>query len=124
MFFNFWILNQIHGFPDGGVLKSHSKLLCYPVSLNVCLWCRWYRGWEEYVQLKGGSEVSTSTVHSNGGPSHSPRRPGRIDNSELVSHRVDGDGNAPELRRNLQEGEDYSLVPYAVWKKLHEWYLP
>lgn len=49
-------------------------------------------------------------------------RPGQIDNSKLVSNETDAEDNEPELRRNLQEGEDYTLVPHEVWKKLFEWY--
>lgn len=30
-------------------------------------------------------------------------------------------GNELDLKRGLQEGEDYSLVPEEVWKKLLEW---
>jgi DUSP domain len=49
---------------------------------------------------------------------HNGPRPGDIDNSKLISEET-SDGF--ELRRNLQEGFDYALVPHEVWIKLHEW---
>jgi len=87
----------------------------------MVLWCRWFRDWEEYVQIKSSNKDSLE--HLNGGLPHIPCRPGRIDNSELVSHGANDEGNGWTLRINLQEGQDYSLVPQEVWKKLHEWYV-
>lgn len=83
---------------------------------------RWFRDWEEYVRIKSSNEASTSADHLDGGLPYIGCRPGRIDNSSLISHGTDVGGSGLELRRNLQEGEDYSLVPHEVWKKLHEWY--
>lgn len=51
-----------------------------------------------------------------------PSRPGEIDNSKLVSEESSSIGDEPELQRTLREGDDYSLVPQEVWRKLHEWY--
>ena len=64
-----------------------------------------------------------SLEHLNGCLPHIPRRPGRIDNSELILYGTEEEGDGLTLRRNLQEGQDYTLVPQEVWKKLHEWYL-
>lgn len=60
--------------------------------------------------------------HSSQGNQSAPPRPGKIDNSKLVLNRIDAEGIELDLQRNLQEGEDYTLVPHEVWKKLLEWY--
>jgi len=52
---------------------------------------------------------------------HAPLRPGEIDNSELILNGMNKEGDFLDLRGNLQEGEDYDLVPLEVWKKLVEW---
>lgn len=83
---------------------------------------RWFRGWEEYVRINRSNDDTTFSEQLNGGLPHTTCRPGTIDNSELVVDETDGESNVWSLRRNLQEGEDYSLVPQEVWKKLHEWY--
>ncbi|XP_008811872.2 ubiquitin carboxyl-terminal hydrolase 9-like [Phoenix dactylifera] len=77
---------------------------------------RWWRDWQEYVGLDSFSENS-----SQGNLSALPR-PGKIDNSKLVLNGIDAEGIELDLQRNLQEGEDYTLVPHEVWKKLFEWY--
>ncbi|KAG1362698.1 Ubiquitin carboxyl-terminal hydrolase 10 [Cocos nucifera] len=76
----------------------------------------WWRDWQEYVGLDWFSE------HSSKGHLSSLPRPGNIDNSKLVLNGTDEEGNELDLQRNLQEGEDYTLVPHEVWKKLLEWY--
>lgn len=48
-------------------------------------------------------------------------RPGPIDNSDLISNINEGDLDGVQLIRTLEEGQDYMLVPEAVWKKLLEW---
>ncbi|KAJ6832182.1 ubiquitin carboxyl-terminal hydrolase 9-like [Iris pallida] len=83
---------------------------------------RWWRDWQDYVGLDDTNRDFTSLRHSNDGLPHVPCRPGKIDNTSLVSYKTSGDGNDLDLRRNLQEGEDYNLIPQEVWKKLHEWY--
>lgn len=75
----------------------------------------WLRGWQEYV----GYICANSYL--NGNHAHAPLKPGKIDNSKLVSYEAE-QSTGVTLRRNLQEGEDYMLVPLEVWKKLHEWY--
>lgn len=47
-------------------------------------------------------------------------RPGPIDNSDILVN-GNGDCDNPELRRNLEEGQDYVLVPQQVWEKLFTW---
>ncbi|XP_073102323.1 ubiquitin carboxyl-terminal hydrolase 10-like [Elaeis guineensis] len=77
---------------------------------------RWWRDWQEYVGFDWFSE------HSSKGHLSSLPRPGKIDNSKLVLNGTDAEGNELDLQRNLQEGEDYTLVPHEVWKKLLGWY--
>ncbi|XP_008800670.3 ubiquitin carboxyl-terminal hydrolase 9-like isoform X1 [Phoenix dactylifera] len=77
---------------------------------------RWWRDWQEYVGFDRFRE------HSSKGHLSILSRPGRIDNSKLVLNRTDTEGNELDLQRHLQEGEDYTLVPHEVWKKLLEWY--
>lgn len=67
--------------------------------------------WKSYV----GFDISDA-ICENG--THNDPRPGEIDNSKLVSEET---SSGLELRRNLQEGFDYTLVPREVWIKLHEW---
>ncbi|XP_058104994.1 ubiquitin carboxyl-terminal hydrolase 9-like [Magnolia sinica] len=86
---------------------------------------RWWRDWQEYVrQDENGCSIDehcSSSHHMNGSLSNR-HRPGQIDNSDLVLNGMEGDGNELELRRLLEEGHDYVLVPQEVWKKLLEWY--
>lgn len=49
-------------------------------------------------------------------------RPGEIDNSDILLKEDDFDGDELELRRMLEEGRDYVLVPQQVWEKLLDWY--
>ncbi|XP_072954131.1 ubiquitin carboxyl-terminal hydrolase 9-like isoform X1 [Typha angustifolia] len=76
---------------------------------------RWWTDWQKYVGLDKGEESCSESLL------HIPFRPGEIDNSKLV---LDGTKveDEPDLQRNLQEGEDYTLVPQEVWRKLFEWY--
>lgn len=77
---------------------------------------RWWMEWQEYVDL------DQSDDNSNEGIFCIPRRPGEIDNSNLLLNESVVEGNELDLKRSLQEGEDYSLVPQDAWKKLLEWY--
>ncbi|XP_020247698.1 ubiquitin carboxyl-terminal hydrolase 9-like [Asparagus officinalis] len=90
------------------------------------VWClisaRWFRGWKRYVQLKSSNDDSITSEQLNGIPPHVACKPGKIDNSELVTNGTYEENNGLVLRRNLLEEEDYCLVPQEVWKKLHEWY--
>ncbi|THU74019.1 hypothetical protein C4D60_Mb04t28940 [Musa balbisiana] len=75
---------------------------------------RWWMEWQEYVDL------DQSDDNSNEGIFCIPRRPGEIDNSNLLLNESVVEGNELDLKRSLQEGEDYSLVPQDAWKKLLE----
>lgn len=83
---------------------------------------RWWRDWQDYVGLDDTNRDFASLRRLNDSLPHVPCRPGKIDNTDLVCYKTSGEGNDLDLRRNLQEGEDYDLVPQEVWKKLHEWY--
>ncbi|CAL9751500.1 unnamed protein product [Musa acuminata subsp. burmannicoides] len=72
--------------------------------------------WQQYVGL------DQSDDNSNEGLFGIPRRPGEVDNSNLVVNESAMEGNELDLKRSLQEGEDYSLVPQEVWMKILEWY--
>ncbi|THU66409.1 hypothetical protein C4D60_Mb05t13840 [Musa balbisiana] len=76
---------------------------------------RWWMEWQQYVGL------DQSDDNSNEGLFGIPRRPGEVDNSNLVVNESAMEGNELDLKRSLQEGEDYSLVPQEVWMKILEW---
>ncbi|KAG8088141.1 hypothetical protein GUJ93_ZPchr0010g8575 [Zizania palustris] len=76
----------------------------------------WWVNWQRYVGLisPGENDVDMFPQAQN--------RPGEIDNSKLVLEESSSADEEPELQRTLREGEDYTLVPQDVWRKLHEWY--
>ncbi|MQM01060.1 hypothetical protein Taro_033808 [Colocasia esculenta] len=76
---------------------------------------RWWNEWEDYVGLQESPQISNDVSF------HIPRRPGRIDNSELLSSEMDEENNELLLREGLMEEIDFKLVPQEVWKKLDEW---
>jgi hypothetical protein len=55
-------------------------------------------------------------------PPQPTSRPGEIDNRKLVSEENSMGSEEQELQRTLREGEDYTLVPEEVWRKLYNWY--
>lgn len=103
------------------IISSAAKFVFFVLFffLNVFLVCpcRWYKSWERYVGVGGGDQGDSH--HVNGG-GNSVERPGPIDNSDLIEN---GNGGDVELRRNLEEEQDYVLVPQQVWEKLFHWYL-
>lgn len=82
--------------------------------------------WRKYVGLDDRYcpivEHSVRSQNSNGFFSKNPTRPGPIDNSDLVCNGRDAEGDDPEIRSDLIEGNDYVLVAQEIWKKLIEWY--
>ncbi|OAY69419.1 Ubiquitin carboxyl-terminal hydrolase 10 [Ananas comosus] len=76
---------------------------------------RWWSDWQQYVGLDRFDENSEESLLL------MPSRPGEIDNSKLVVEELYFDGEERELQQNLQEGQDYTLVPQAVWRKLLSW---
>jgi ubiquitin carboxyl-terminal hydrolase 4/11/15 len=74
--------------------------------------------WQRYV-VGGVSDEDNDTEQL----PQNVNRPGEIDNSKLVSAETINGSEEPELQRTLREGEDYTLVPQEVWRRLYGWYL-
>lgn len=55
-------------------------------------------------------------------PSKRVERPRQIDNSDIVLGVNGCASDEFELRRMLEEGQDYVLVSKEVWEKLFDWY--
>jgi len=78
---------------------------------------RWWQSWIDYVIQ------DSAGVTSNGSHQHDPRRPGAIDNTDLLDDMASEVSSMDiELHDNLVEGRDYILLPQQVWEKLHNWY--
>ncbi|CAN8314025.1 unnamed protein product [Cochlearia groenlandica] len=73
---------------------------------------RWYSLWQRFVGILVEEVLS-------GEPSE-VTRPGPIDNSDIIE--CGSDVSDPQLRKMLEEGVDYALVPREVWRNLVEWY--
>uniref|UniRef100_A0A1J3FN28 Ubiquitin carboxyl-terminal hydrolase n=1 Tax=Noccaea caerulescens TaxID=107243 RepID=A0A1J3FN28_NOCCA len=73
---------------------------------------RWYKIWQSFVGLL--KEEFSSGEHSE------VTRPGPIDNHDIIES--ESDVSDPQIRKMLEEGVDYVLVPEKVWEKLVEWY--
>ncbi|PSR91397.1 Ubiquitin carboxyl-terminal hydrolase [Actinidia chinensis var. chinensis] len=93
-------------------------------SLYYVISNRWFTSWQKYTGLDIGAYLfdkhstdAHSLVLSKPGD-----RPGPIDNSDIVLNEHDCDGEDLELRKTLEEGSDYVLVPQQVWEKLFDWY--
>lgn len=91
--------------------------------LSLFLVCRWYRNWETYVGVDEPviDSLAFDSQHMNGVSSKTAERPGPIDNSDIVENGNDSEGDDLDVRRNLEEGQDYFLVPQQVWEKLFYW---
>jgi hypothetical protein len=76
----------------------------------------WWTHWQSYVGLLSYGENDTDI------PLQPTSRPGEIDNRKLVSEENSSGTEEQELQRTLREGEDYTLVPQEVWRKLYDWY--
>ncbi|KAK1694163.1 hypothetical protein QYE76_010860 [Lolium multiflorum] len=76
----------------------------------------WWTNWQSYVGLLSYGENDTDI------PLQPTSRPGEIDNRKLVSEENSSGSEEQELQRTLREGEDYTLVPPEVWRKLYDWY--
>ncbi|KAH7513638.1 hypothetical protein FEM48_Zijuj11G0002100 [Ziziphus jujuba var. spinosa] len=89
---------------------------------------RWFLSWQRYA-TQGVTEYLTEEQLRSPGTQemsvHPPKRverPGQIDNSDIVLGVNGREGDEPELRRMLEEGQDYVLVSQEVWEKLFDWY--
>ncbi|KAF8646117.1 hypothetical protein HU200_065963 [Digitaria exilis] len=76
----------------------------------------WWLEWQRYVGLVSYEENDTEQLPQ------AINRPGEIDNSKLVSAETINGSEEPELQRTLREGQDYTLVPEKVWRRLYGWY--
>lgn len=106
-------------------LKNQSELDLKEGNLYFLISTRWYRSWERYVCGDEPSidNISFDSPHMNGVSSKRAERPGPIDNSDIIQNgNGSGEGDDLEVRRNLEEGQDYVLVPQQVWEKLFCWY--
>ncbi|XP_030454010.2 ubiquitin carboxyl-terminal hydrolase 9-like [Syzygium oleosum] len=86
---------------------------------------RWYCCWQKYVRQNSdrylADEPSLDSQRLKVVSSEMAERPGPIDNSDIISDEH-CEGDQLELRRMLEEGRDYVLVPQQVWEKLFGWY--
>ena len=98
------------------------KILTLSSLFFYCL-CRWFTSWQKYTGLDVGAYVfgKHSTDAHSLVLSKPVDRPGPIDNSDIVLNEHDCDGEDLELRKTLEEGSDYVLVPQQVWEKLFDW---
>ncbi|KAL9439702.1 hypothetical protein AB3S75_025209 [Citrus x aurantiifolia] len=106
-------------------LKNHSELDLKEGNLYFLISTRWYRSWERYVCGDEPSidNISFDSPHMNGVSSKRAERPGPIDNSDIIQNgNGSSEGDDLEVRRNLEEGQDYVLVPQQVWEKFFCWY--
>ncbi|KAI4372132.1 hypothetical protein MLD38_010403 [Melastoma candidum] len=85
---------------------------------------RWYSRWQMYVGQNNnqysGQQPDLGSL--NVAPYETADRPGPVDNTDIVSNESISEGDHVELRRMLEEGRDYVLVPQEVWEKILSWY--
>ncbi|PHU27926.1 Ubiquitin carboxyl-terminal hydrolase 9 [Capsicum chinense] len=102
--------------------KADSNLK--PGNLYYVISNRWFMDWQRYIGKPLGSYPFNE--HATESPPsllpNSASRPGPIDNSDIIIKEADSGGDDPQIRRTLEEGRDYVLVPQEVWEKLFEWY--
>ncbi|KAE9619095.1 hypothetical protein Lal_00046907 [Lupinus albus] len=94
--------------------------LCFVISN------RWFSSWQIYagpcIGIFSTDEQSSNSQHANDVHSEIAARPGPIDNSDIISTENNCNDNSLDIRRALEEGTDYVLVPQEVWERLLEWY--
>ncbi|KAM0861203.1 hypothetical protein ACQ4PT_046041 [Festuca glaucescens] len=83
---------------------------------------RWWQSWIDYV-IQDSAGVTSNGSHQHEFGSNAPRRPGAIDNLDLLDDLASEVSSMDiELHDTLVEGRDYILLPQQVWEKLHGWY--
>ncbi|KAL6875597.1 hypothetical protein ACP4OV_013110 [Aristida adscensionis] len=83
---------------------------------------RWWQSWIDYVTQDLTSVTSNGSHHHEFG-SNTSRRPGAIDNSDLIDDKTHLNSYMEfELHDTLVEGRDYVLLPQQVWQMLYDWY--
>jgi ubiquitin carboxyl-terminal hydrolase 4/11/15 len=84
---------------------------------------RWWQSWIDYV-IQDSAGVTSNGSHQHEFASNAPRRPGPIDNLDLLDDVASEVSSMDiELHDTLVEGRDYILLPQQVWEKLHGWYV-
>ncbi|TVU25493.1 hypothetical protein EJB05_27992 [Eragrostis curvula] len=81
---------------------------------------RWWQSWIDYVI----EDLTSNGSHHHEFSSRIPRRPGAIDNRDLIDDTATDEVSSMEieLHDTLVEGRDYILLPQQVWETLHGWY--
>lgn len=92
------------------------KFIVWLLNYILCKRGSWWMEWQRYVGLVSSEEHGTEQLPQ------AKDRPGEIDNSKLVSAETINGSEEPELLRTLRDGQDYTLVPQEVWRRLYEWY--
>lgn len=83
---------------------------------------RWWQSWIDYV-IQDLTSVTSNGSHHHEFGSKTPRRPGAINNTDLIDDAALEVSNMEiEIHDTLVEGRDYILLPQQVWEKLHGWY--
>ncbi|CAD6257147.1 unnamed protein product [Miscanthus lutarioriparius] len=83
---------------------------------------RWWQSWIDYL-IQDLTGATSNGYHHHEFGSKTPRRPGAIDNTDLIDDASFEVSNTEiEIHDNLVEGRDYILLPQQVWEKLHGWY--
>ncbi|KAJ1275321.1 hypothetical protein BS78_05G127000 [Paspalum vaginatum] len=83
---------------------------------------RWWQSWIDYV-IQDLTGATSNGSHNNEFGSKTLRRPGAIDNTDLIDDAALEVSNMEiELHDTLVEGRDYILLPQQVWEKFHGWY--
>ena len=100
------------------ILLLDLRHICFLVDSN-----RWWQSWIDYVIHDLAGVPSNGSHHHEFG-SNTPRRPGAIDNTNLLDDMASEVSDMQiELHDTLVEGRDYILLPQQVWEKLHSWYV-
>ncbi|CAM0873691.1 unnamed protein product [Alopecurus aequalis] len=83
---------------------------------------RWWQSWIDYI-IQDLAGVTSNGYHQHEFCSNTPRKPGAIDNTDLLDDMASEVSSMDiELHDTLVEGRDYILLPQQVWEKLHGWY--
>ncbi|XP_014513603.1 ubiquitin carboxyl-terminal hydrolase 9 [Vigna radiata var. radiata] len=107
-------------------LIKESELCLTEGNLYYVVSNSWFSRWQSYVGPCVGmlsiNKQSSDGQHANMTHTKIANRPGPIDNSDIISKENNFDSNSLDIRRMLEEGTDYVLVPEKVWERLLEWY--
>jgi len=83
---------------------------------------KWWDQWAEYVGYDNTDDIedtsSTQQITTSSKPAQTLLRPLKIDNGDILDHR----SHFTVLRKEIEEGRDYRLLPANVWNQLVELY--